>query len=344
MKKQLLAAVAASALAIPAPAVLAQGNATPQTTGSETENQAQQNEAQQNQTMPADDQGELAEQDRQFVDKASAANRAEIELAELAQQSAEDEEVKDYAATMLTDHGKAADELKKIAQELQIELSTELSPEAQRAKDELSGLQGAAFDRAYIDHMVKDHEKAVKLFEDEAANGENEALKQFASTTVDTLRIHLDRARELDRQMGAEPVAGAPGGSPSASTEESIAGDQETPAQQQPTNPLMEVTAGELIGKTVVNQQGDEVGEIEDVVIGTGDKQVQAVVSVGGFLGIGDKSIAMSFDELRQGQDGNILLTSGATVDELKQRPAYEEGSGDFERYPPEKTPAESAL
>jgi len=114
--------------------------------------------------------------------------------------------------------------------------------------------------------------------------------------------------------------------------------------QDQTQNPLMQMTAGDLIGKTVVNEAGEEVGEIEDIVIGTTDKEVQAIVAVGGFLGIGDKSIALSFDELEPGQEDNVLLTSGATVEELKQRPAYDEASGDFESYPPERTPAESAM
>jgi hypothetical protein len=109
-------------------------------------------------------------------------------------------------------------------------------------------------------------------------------------------------------------------------------------------NPLMQMTANDLIGKSVVNQQGDEVGEIEDVVMGTSDKEVQAVVAVGGFLGIGDKSIALSFDELQPGQEDNVLLTSGATVEELKQRPAYDEASGEFEPFPRDRTPADSGL
>ena len=67
-------------------------------------------------------------------------------------------------------------------------------------------------------------------------------------------------------------------------------------------------SADELIGKNVVNAKGDNVGEIEDVVVDPSSKAMYAVVSVGGFLGIGDKDVAMSFDQLRLGADDAILI------------------------------------
>ena len=269
----------------------------------------------------------VQQQDQQFATKAAADNMAELELARVAQQRASGDEVKDYAATLLEDHQKAGEELKKISEEQKLTLPSELPPEAEKAKEELSALSGDAFDRAYVEQMITDHEKAVQLFEEEAAKGQNEALKQFASSKVQTLRMHLDRARQLEREMGEQTTAGAVDRKPDT----------------QPQNPLLEMTSDDLIGKKVVNQEGDEVGEIEEIVIGTNDKVVQAIVSVGGFLGIGEKSVAVSFDELQPGREQAVLLTN-ATVEELKQRPAYDEASGDYERYPPDKTPAGSAL
>ena len=45
---------------------------------------------------------------------------------------------------------------------------------------------------------VRDHEKAIRLFENEAKHGQNRDLQEFASKTVPTLREHLKLARELD--------------------------------------------------------------------------------------------------------------------------------------------------
>lgn len=95
-------------------------------------------------------------------------------------------------------------------------------------------------------------------------------------------------------------------------------------------------SADELIGKNVVNAKGDEVGEIQDVVVDPSSKAMYAVVSVGGFLGMGEKDVAMSFDQLRLGADDAILM-SEQSEDQLKQLPAY-----DKSRY--EKVPAGQPL
>lgn len=340
MKRSLFAAAAMIALAVQAaPAALAQsGTPTPPM----TEQPIQEN---QTQTQPSEAaQGEVSEQDQQFAQKAAADNEAELKFATLGEQKAASEEVAEYAAMLVEDHTQAGDELEQTAQEVGLTLDPRIPQDALDAHEQMGTLPGSEFDRAFIEKMVADHEKAVQLYEDQAANGQNESLKQFASSKVDTLRMHLDHARQLERQMGEEAVAGTPGGTPAASQQESLAGSQEPPLAAEPQNPLMAMTAGDLIGKSVVNAEGEEVGEIEDIVIGTSDKQVQAIVSVGGFMGIGDKSIAVAFDELQPGQEESVLLSSGATVEELKQRPAYDEASGEYESYPPEKTPAGNAL
>ena len=58
---------------------------------------------------------------------------------------------------------------------------------------------GDAFDRAYVQDMVKDHRKDVTLFEDQARNGKDPALKQFAQATLPALQEHLQMAERLAR-------------------------------------------------------------------------------------------------------------------------------------------------
>ena len=81
-------------------------------------------------------------------------------------------------------------------------------------------------------------------------------------------------------------------------------------------------SADELIGKDVVNAKGDNVGEIQDVVVDPSSKAMYAVVSVGGFLGMGDKDVAIPFDQMRM-NDRNANLMSETSADQLKQLPAY---------------------
>jgi putative membrane protein len=75
------------------------------------------------------------------------------------------------------------------------------SPAQQDVERQLEGLSGQAFDRAYIQQMVRDHEKAIAAFTT-ASKGADGQVKDFASRTLPTLQDHLSRAQALARQLG----------------------------------------------------------------------------------------------------------------------------------------------
>jgi len=97
------------------------------------------------------------------------------------------------------------------------------------------------------------------------------------------------------------------------------------------------VRVDELTGSKIVNDSGEEIGEVKKVVRGKHDGKAQAVVSVGGMfgLGLGDKEVLMPLNELRM--DGDKLRApkdSANTEDQLERLPSYdgarfEEVSGD---------------
>ena len=120
----------------------------------------------------------------------------------------------------------------------------------------------------------------------------------------------------------AEEQAAAPEQPAMEETEEEVVTEQ--PEQQQAaTQPAQIVSLEEVLGASVVNAEGDEVAEIEDVVLGEGD-QYYAILSVGGFLGIGDKKVAVPLDQLQLGEDEAYLM-SGETEEQLEQMPEYDE-------------------
>jgi sporulation protein YlmC with PRC-barrel domain len=109
-----------------------------------------------------------------------------------------------------------------------------------------------------------------------------------------------------------------------------------------PSSPLGGMEADRIIGMDVVNAEGKEVGEIKDLVL---DRQqvAHAVISVGGFLGIGAKDVAVPFEQLRIGQD-NVTLMSDSSEAELKQMPEYKKDSYTrIERKAERSAPAERA-
>ena len=79
-----------------------------------------------------------------------------------------------------------------------------------------------------------------------------------------------------------------------------------------------------LVGKTVVNRRGEAIGEVENVLAGSQGKSIRAVVSVGGFLGIGDSEVIVSFDDFRMMPGRNFVLYKG-TEEALQNEPAYDE-------------------
>jgi putative membrane protein len=71
----------------------------------------------------------------------------------------------------------------------------------QATYDRLSALSGAAFDRAYMADMVKDHRTDIAEFEKEANSGSDADVKSFASKTLPTLRHHLEMAQSADSKV-----------------------------------------------------------------------------------------------------------------------------------------------
>ena len=140
--------------------------------------------------------------DRQFIDKAANDGLAEVKLGQLASEKASSPEVKQFAQRLVQDHTKANNQLKQIAQAEGVRVEDDLESKHRKVQDQLSKLSGEAFDRAYMEHMVEDHQKAVKLFEKHSKDASNPQVKQFASSTLPTLQEHLREAQRLQAEVG----------------------------------------------------------------------------------------------------------------------------------------------
>ncbi|MBZ9678840.1 PRC-barrel domain-containing protein [Mesorhizobium sp. ES1-1] len=143
-----------------------------------------------------------------------------------------------------------------------------------------------------------------------------------------------------------EPAATAPAAAPStgtapadqtanapAATPDATAPDQtETAAIDKSTlteMPVGEIRGDDLKGTTVYGANDARVGEIGDVIL-TPDKKADAViVDVGGFLGMGEKEVAVGMDNLKfmTDKDGNKYLYTTFTKEQLEAQTAYDKGS-----------------
>ena len=78
--------------------------------------------------------------------------------------------------------------------------------------------------------------------------------------------------------------------------------------------------ASKIIGATVINDANETVGKVDDIVIGT-DKMPYLVLSVGGFLGVGNKLVVLPYESLST--TGSKLAMPGATKEALKALPEF---------------------
>jgi hypothetical protein len=76
-----------------------------------------------------------------------------------------------------------------------------------------------------------------------------------------------------------------------------------------------------VVGSSVVNESGDTIGTIDDLIVTPADKVPFAVLSIGGFLGLGTTYVVISYSQLEV-QDKRMLLR-GATKDTLKALPVF---------------------
>jgi hypothetical protein len=81
-----------------------------------------------------------------------------------------------------------------------------------------------------------------------------------------------------------------------------------------------------VVGSTVVNEANETVGTIDDLIVTPTEKVPFAVLSVGGFLGMGSKYVVVPFNSL-QVKDKQMLLP-GATKDSLKALPEFKYNTG----------------
>jgi len=135
--------------------------------------------------------------DEEFVKQASAAGLAEVNAADLALRFAASPDVRQFAAQMKQDHTKSNNELTGLANTKQLKMAEKMDATHEKMYQKMGKLSGADFDKEYIRSQVRDHEKAVSLFEGASKSAKDPQLKQWAAATLPTLRMHLKMSQEM---------------------------------------------------------------------------------------------------------------------------------------------------
>ncbi|WP_109118840.1 PRC-barrel domain-containing protein [Azospirillum sp. TSO22-1] len=96
------------------------------------------------------------------------------------------------------------------------------------------------------------------------------------------------------------------------------------PLTQQNTMSVASLTPQEMMGKNVITNNGQKIGEVEDVLLRKNSSRAShVVIGAGGFLGIGEHNVALDVDKLRWSGDHNALVAMNTTRDQIANLPEY---------------------
>lgn len=136
--------------------------------------------------------------DRDFMVQAAYANKAEIDMGQLASSKSNRDSVKTFANMMVSDHQQAYNELKDLGlKNIGVKVPNDPDPEHKQIREQLAGFSGRAFDSAYMQVQVQDHINAISLFEEEINTGKDQRVITYAKKYLPALRSHLVRARNI---------------------------------------------------------------------------------------------------------------------------------------------------
>jgi putative membrane protein len=142
--------------------------------------------------------------DKSFIKNSYEDGLAEVRLGELGQAKTGNADLKAFATQMVTDHGKANTSLKALADSKGVEVATDLTMMAKAKVKLLDAKSGADFDRAFAEAMVSNHKDAVSAFEKAANEATDTDVKNFATMTLPTLKMHLAMAEDLNKKLGGK--------------------------------------------------------------------------------------------------------------------------------------------
>ena len=137
-----------------------------------------------------------------------AANRVDIEAGELAKTKATNPKVREFADRMVTDHSGVNQAATDLVTKLGVTpeenpTSQQLTQESEQNLANLRGLNGAEFDRAYVDREVAYHQAVLDALDNTLIpNAQNAELKSLLETSRPAFVAHLEHARELQSSLG----------------------------------------------------------------------------------------------------------------------------------------------
>jgi len=132
-----------------------------------------------------------------FLVKSYESGMYEIQLSQMAAQKGLDQDVKNLAATLVSDHTAINKNINAIAASANFILPTAPDQDHQKDLQDISKLTGSDFDKKYVNTIIDGHEKAVSSYKDAYKNLAASDTKTFAGETLPKIEDHLAMAKKV---------------------------------------------------------------------------------------------------------------------------------------------------
>jgi len=142
--------------------------------------------------------------DRPFIEQSVSHNLLEIELARLARERSQDEDIRQFAQMIEQHHQTVNDRLRALAAQRGERVPTQLDTAQRTRVRRITELSGEAFDREFLREMVRTHERSVSRYERQQRDTRNPAVRDLVADALPLLRQHLEEARQLARDRNID--------------------------------------------------------------------------------------------------------------------------------------------
>jgi len=139
----------------------------------------------------------------------NVANTTEIQVSTLASKKASSAAVKQIARKLQADHTKNRQEVKALAQKLNVNLTPAQGGSVSAADSaampaELQGKSGSDFDKAFVQHEIDDHKANIEKIETQIMPSlQNEQVKAYMQKTLTAMQGHLSSLQKVQQQLGS---------------------------------------------------------------------------------------------------------------------------------------------
>jgi putative membrane protein len=151
--------------------------------------------------LPISTRADAAMSDAPFAKSAKFAELEDVRFSLLAQERADSDRVRSFAAEMLAENSQASEDLNRAAWRENLSLPGNLAAKDEATYKRLSIMDAAQFDKAYMQEMVQELIADVQVYRREASKGNDEVIRSYALETLPVLEKHLKEARAVLKKV-----------------------------------------------------------------------------------------------------------------------------------------------